>query len=303
MTFLKQTNPQVIAQAVTSLLLPNFPRRIYLAMEEGATGSGLHTGMLSCRGAFVTVIKGRAVFEIVQNRKKCTVVLEPGDLLLRTRNTWITLMPKENYLSLGGRIESDRFRFFFSQPMRTQRKLAAAARYSDIHKTPYYFRRSERQNCVKHLFDALSSCQPCGVTDPLLRDIARSILHCMNDALIAPQDQQGEGKAYNTFTAACSYIDEHCCQNISRIDIAKAIQIHETHVSRLFNQFSTHSFNEHLVKARLNRAHSLLVNPTLTLAEIANMCGFQSSSYFTRLYRKEYGHSPNEWRINKCQFK
>jgi AraC-like DNA-binding protein len=272
------------------------PRRLYLASETGGTVPGLHTSILSCPGSFVTVAQGKATYQIIQNGKLTSVVLEPGDLLLRLKHTWITLQPTEDYLSLGGRFEPDGFTMFFSQPVKTRDRQSQQPRYTDLHKTPYLHCKSRRQSCITHLLDAMSHAIPAEPRDSLLTDLSRCIIHCMLDAMKNPDNDQYGGKAFNTFKAACGYIDEHCCQNISRRDVADALMIHETHVSRLFKQFSKLSFNEHLVKARLTRGHALLSNPTLTIAQIADMCGFYSSSYFTRLYRQEYKHAPHQWR-------
>ncbi|MAX25083.1 MAG: hypothetical protein CMJ19_11330 [Phycisphaeraceae bacterium] len=301
MTFLDTTESSLVMQTLERLLNVKKAGRVYLAAEEGSTMPGLHTSILSCPGSFVTVARGKATYQIIQQRKLTSVQLIPGDILLRLKHTWITLQPTEDYLSLGGRFEIDQFRFFFSQPIRTSRRRTAKPQFVDLHKTPYLFCRSKRQSCVPHLLDALSCASPKDTHDPLLVNLTHSLIHCMLDALNEPDDPHMGGKAYNTFNAACSFIDEHCCHSISRQDVAAALQINQTHVSRLFKQFSKLSFNEHLIKARLVRAHALLTNPTLTIAQIADMCGFGSPSYFTRLYRQEYGHAPHQWRKQHSQ--
>ncbi|MFG0250703.1 MAG: helix-turn-helix transcriptional regulator [Phycisphaeraceae bacterium JB051] len=301
MTFLDKTDSTLAMQTLQGVLNARKTGRVYLAAEEGGTVPGLHTSILSCPGSFVTVVRGKATYQIIQQRKLTSVELIPGDMLLRLSHTWITLQPTEDYLSLGGRFEVDQFRFFFSEPIRARRRKTTKLQFVDLHKTPYLYCRAKRQSCVPHLLDALSCSSPKDTQDPLLIDLTHSLIHCMLDALTEPDDTQTGGKAYNTFNAACSFIDEHCCQNISRQDVANALQINQTHVSRLFKQFSKLSFNEHLIKARLVRAHALLTNPTLTIAQIADMCGFGSPSYFTRLYRYEYGHAPHQWRKQHAQ--
>jgi AraC-like DNA-binding protein len=47
---------------------------------------------------------------------------------------------------------------------------------------------------------------------------------------------------------------------------------------------------------RLKRAKDLLRNTDLTVAEVAFEAGFNDPSYFTRLFVKELGRSPSEWR-------
>jgi transcriptional regulator GlxA family with amidase domain len=208
-------------------------------------------------------------------------------------------MPQSDYLSMGGRIELDRFLLFFSQPVAASQSIRRPKRYVDIHKTPYHVCRSANQRCVGHLVNALGDLALTEQTAPLLRHVTCAILQSVHEAIHHPVVITETSKAQTTFAAACSYLDEHCCQAISRDDVARALQIHPTHVSRLFSQLSDKSFNQHLVQARLKRAHALLTDPTLTISQIAAMCGFNAASYFTRLYRQQYGQGPFEWRTRQ----
>ena len=49
---------------------------------------------------------------------------------------------------------------------------------------------------------------------------------------------------------------------------------------------------------RLVRAKELLSSGTLKIAQIAELCGFQDTSYFSKSFREKYGKTPNEYR---CQ--
>jgi AraC family L-rhamnose operon regulatory protein RhaS len=54
---------------------------------------------------------------------------------------------------------------------------------------------------------------------------------------------------------------------------------------------------EHLTASRLRRAAELLATrPDLPVTEIAFRCGFQSSQYFARAFRRRYGHPPSRFR-------
>ena len=46
-------------------------------------------------------------------------------------------------------------------------------------------------------------------------------------------------------------------------------------------------------KARMSSARKLLISSNLPIGEIVGQCGFYSSSYFTKLYRQEYGETPS----------
>jgi len=50
------------------------------------------------------------------------------------------------------------------------------------------------------------------------------------------------------------------------------------------------------MQRRLERSNHLLEQSTLTVTQIAAACGFNSASYFSQCYQKNYGLSPREER-------
>ena len=56
------------------------------------------------------------------------------------------------------------------------------------------------------------------------------------------------------------------------------------------------TFVEYLAQYRMEQAKRLLVNPTMPVADVAVAVGFNDPSYFTRVFRKQEGVSPSEYR-------
>lgn len=56
------------------------------------------------------------------------------------------------------------------------------------------------------------------------------------------------------------------------------------------------SFSEYLNHIRLERAEVMICNTDYHIAEIAMECGFQSVTYFNRLFKRRYNRSPKEIR-------
>ena len=59
------------------------------------------------------------------------------------------------------------------------------------------------------------------------------------------------------------------------------------------------TFVEHLANARVLQAKRLLANPTMPVADVAAAVGFTDPSYFTRVFRKQEGVSPTEYRARQ----
>ena len=49
-------------------------------------------------------------------------------------------------------------------------------------------------------------------------------------------------------------------------------------------------------KLRLSKAKTLLANTNLSIEQISLKCGFNEYSYFTRLFKKQFGQTPTNYR-------
>lgn len=56
--------------------------------------------------------------------------------------------------------------------------------------------------------------------------------------------------------------------------------------------------NKFIRIVRLNRAKELLLNPALSIAAVALDTGYNDSGYFARVFKQEYGCTPQEWRMS-----
>ncbi|MEA1063787.1 AraC family transcriptional regulator [Erwinia sp. HR93] len=54
-----------------------------------------------------------------------------------------------------------------------------------------------------------------------------------------------------------------------------------------------------LKETRLTRACYLLGCTTMSIADVANHCGFSNHAYFSESFRKRFSSSPSQWRDNK----
>ncbi len=66
--------------------------------------------------------------------------------------------------------------------------------------------------------------------------------------------------------------------------------------SRIFKEATGMNYSEYTNTVRIGYAEGLLMNTDLTIAEIAEMSGIDTSSYFTKLFKQVIGFSPTEYR-------
>lgn len=98
---------------------------------------------------------------------------------------------------------------------------------------------------------------------------------------------------------AIEYINENYGEKLTLESVAEHIYLSSTYFSRIFNQEMGQSFNGYLNKVRTDKAKALLLNRDMTLADISATVGFVDQSYFTKVFKKQTGMTPNEYRTKK----
>ncbi len=86
--------------------------------------------------------------------------------------------------------------------------------------------------------------------------------------------------------------------------ILKAIQefpISESQLRRAFRRETGMTPQYYLQYTRLEHAKHLLLNETLQIGQVAHMCGYCDSYYFSRTFKKFFGLSPRDWRASQTE--
>jgi AraC family transcriptional regulator len=84
--------------------------------------------------------------------------------------------------------------------------------------------------------------------------------------------------------------------NVSSADLATECLLSAGHFARAFRHSTGLSPHQWLLQCRIEKAHALLREGRLSLAEIARACGFADQSHFTKAYTRRRGISPGAWR-------
>jgi AraC-like DNA-binding protein len=78
--------------------------------------------------------------------------------------------------------------------------------------------------------------------------------------------------------------------------IAERLDKSPTYISHVYKQRTGITILDKIVEVRLTRAKELLASTDLSVADISERAGFSSGSYFFKVFRKQTGQTPNEFR-------
>jgi AraC family transcriptional regulator len=84
--------------------------------------------------------------------------------------------------------------------------------------------------------------------------------------------------------------------DLSLAQLAAECQLSTSHFSRAFKQATGLAPHQWLTEQRIARAKDLLQRSQLSLAELAQACGFADQAHFTRVFKQRVGASPGAWR-------
>ncbi len=92
------------------------------------------------------------------------------------------------------------------------------------------------------------------------------------------------------------YLQDHCAEDGCLAAAARAAAVTPQHLIRLFRAHDGVTPGRYLWQLRLERGAGLLAASGLTVAEIAERCGFKNPFHFSRLLRQRQGLSPRQLR-------
>lgn len=105
-----------------------------------------------------------------------------------------------------------------------------------------------------------------------------------------------DSAASQLVVSAKEYIFKHLGEDLTLGEIAWHAGKSEEHLARVFKQETGESVFDYVREMRVHKAKTHMMEPNLSLTEIAERCGFHSLSFFSRTFRQCTGTSPSEYR-------
>lgn len=105
-----------------------------------------------------------------------------------------------------------------------------------------------------------------------------------------------EEQSGSVISKAKEYINQNFAKELSLDDVSRIVNISPYYFSKLFKEESGENFIEYLTRVRIAYAKELLKNLSLSIKEICMMSGYSDPNYFSRIFKKQEGITPSEYR-------
>jgi len=96
--------------------------------------------------------------------------------------------------------------------------------------------------------------------------------------------------------AGVEYLRQHCAEPVRIPDLVQHLGFSRARVFQLFKSELGLTPNDCLQRMRIEKAMELLKDPHRTITEVALAAGFNSGQYFSTVFRRYTGDSPNSRR-------
>ncbi len=109
------------------------------------------------------------------------------------------------------------------------------------------------------------------------------------------QDEEQEHIRKPVYKAK-AYVSQHFNEDVKLETVATHVGLSSAYFSNLFKKTTGQNFIDFVTNYRLSIAKHLLESSDMTIGEITNAIGYDDQRYFSKLFRKEIGLTPSEYR-------
>ncbi len=113
-------------------------------------------------------------------------------------------------------------------------------------------------------------------------------------------EQQSLGKIQILATKAQEYIRLHLKEEITTSIISRHLDCNPDYLGRVYTKTYNKTLTQGIQEQRMREACNLLIETTLQINQIADLCGYSDSNRFRRTFKHVEGISPKEYRQKYC---
>lgn len=227
---------------------------------------------------FLYVHKGKGLFKIGNKAYTGTT----GDLFYCAPMTGNTIIADDNDPFLLSGIE---FRFINDKP---SEQLMIRKLLPEINiQAQSFLRQSIHKMIEEYIYSKIYSEEICS---NLLSSFIYSIMR-----LCEARDTNTE----NITLSILEYIKEGIDRDISHQELSKVFSYHKSSINRILVSATGMSLKNYQIDLRLKKAMELLTYSTKPQNEIAMLCGYRSSIFFSRQFKEKTGLTPTEFRRSR----
>ena len=143
---------------------------------------------------------------------------------------------------------------------------------------------------IRKIADCFSNAENEYKIDELKEKYVSLVVECLGDARADNND------AKNKIKMAVRYIEKHYYENISVNQLAEKYDMSSNYFSSLFKKEMGQSIVNYVTSLRISKAKDFLKKTDKSVVEISGIIGYEDCNYFFRVFKKNVGVTPLQYR-------
>lgn len=125
---------------------------------------------------------------------------------------------------------------------------------------------------------------------------AELLTQLLSACLLSTLDQAAQGDIPRHIETIRQYVQRHYAKKLTLQDLGNQFNMNPCYVQKQFKRYVGQSPTEYQIYLRMTRAKELMRTTHKSISEIAYEVGVDNLGYFTRLFKKQEGLTPQQYR-------
>lgn len=133
----------------------------------------------------------------------------------------------------------------------------------------------------------------------------KNLLELLLISILLRKDNTKNPERLDTYTKQVSdkrfitdieeYLEKHVCENLNIEQISNDFNCSASMLKKTFQKAHAGGIINYFIDMKIDEAKRLITESEMTISQISDKLGFQSSSYFARIFKKRVGMTPSEF--------
>jgi len=128
-----------------------------------------------------------------------------------------------------------------------------------------------------------------------INDIFGIYRHAVGD-IVAALEQPAPARRERSLRRARDYVRQHYAEPITLQQVARVAGFAPNYFSELFHEKEGMTFASYVTRLRIDHAQELLIRTPLNLQRVAQLSGFSSADYLSRVFKRTMSETPIQYR-------